>query len=154
MPVGRPSIYSEQIAAEICNRIALGESLIKICKDDHMPNRDTVRMWVIEKSDFSVKYARAREDQQDSYSEEILEIADDRSCDVVYEEILSEGKVIKRIPHSDNTAVQRHKLMVDSRKWIMSKLLPKKYGDKITQELTGVDGGPAILQIITKTAKE
>ena len=41
----------------------------------------------------------------------------------------------------DSTAVQRNRLRVDARKWLLSKLAPKKYGDKLTQEHTGANGG-------------
>lgn len=75
---GRPSKYSEELALEICSRIAEGESLLKICRDDHMPRRETVHVWVLEgekhtmsdgfdqkgeeiRVSFSNKYARARE---------------------------------------------------------------------------------------------
>ncbi|TXH58050.1 MAG: terminase small subunit protein, partial [Desulfurellales bacterium] len=48
----------------------------------------------------------------------------------------------------DATAVARNRLRVDARKWLASKLAPKKYGDKVLNEVTGANGG-AIAQSIT-----
>lgn len=142
MPGGRPSKYTEQVADEICNRLSLGESLIKICKDEHMPHRDSVRQWLIDRPEFSAKYARAREDQQDFYQEEILEIADDGRNDWMTKNFAGEETLVV-----NNEAVQRSRLRVDTRKWIMSKLSPKKYGDKIQQEISGKDGEPLLPSI-------
>ena len=58
---GRPSAYSEKNAAEVCERLAAGESLRAICRDGHMPPESTIRGWAIEDySGFSARYARAR----------------------------------------------------------------------------------------------
>lgn len=146
MPGGRPTKYCAQVVDEICNRMSLGESLIKICKDEHLPTRETIRAWITEKPEFSARYAKAREDQQDYYAEEILEIANDESRDVP----LENGKG----GYSSNmTAVQRDRLRVDSLKWIMSKVAPKKYGDKIQQEITGKDGEMLIPSIVVTIEK-
>jgi len=146
MPTGRPSSYSEEIADEICNRLALGESLIQMCKDEHLPSRETVRTWIIAFPSFSAKYARAREEQQEHHAEEILAIADDSSNDWMDRE-MDNGRIERVVDHEN---IQRARLRVDTRKWIMSKLAPKKYGEKITQEHTGPEGGPAILQVVSK----
>ena len=130
---GRPSDYSEAITAEICARIALGESLRKICQSDDMPASSTIFLWLQQHGEFSERYARAREAQADYLAEEILEIADDGSRD--YGE--RDG-----VPIVDHDHIQRSKLRVDARKWYTSKVAPKKYGDRVTQEHTGPDGGP------------
>lgn len=105
---GRPSDYSQEIADEICERLINGQSLNSICKRDDMPGATTVYRWIDEKPAFRDKYARARSDQADTLADEILDIADDGDEDV-----------------------QRSKLRVDARKWVASKLKPKKYGDRI-----------------------
>lgn len=76
MTQGRPSIFSEELADEICERIADGESLRSICRDDEMPSKATVFRWLAEKQDFQDQYTRAREAQADSLVDDMLDIAD------------------------------------------------------------------------------
>ena len=58
---GRPSVYSHAMAEEICNRLAVGESLKSVCQDDGMPDERTVRRWALDPDHpFSPRYARAR----------------------------------------------------------------------------------------------
>lgn len=114
MPIGRPSIYSQELADRICERLASGESLRSICRDDGMPSWPTISKWLNEKPDFVTQYARAREDQAEAHADRIIEIADDDSIDPNH----------KRI-------------MVDARKWVASKLKPKRYGDKAEVEHSG-----------------
>ena len=59
---GRPSVYTPQLADEICERLAAGESLRAICADPHMPDKHRVREWALDDRDgFSPRYARARQ---------------------------------------------------------------------------------------------
>jgi len=132
--VGRPSIYSQELAMEICRQLAEGKSLRKICKAEEMPNASTVHSWVLSNDDFSKQYARAREMQAEHYLDEIIEIADDGSNDTYAGE---DG-----VERFNADVVQRSKLRVDTRKWVMSKLAPKKYSDKVQQEHSGPNGGP------------
>lgn len=136
---GAPSHYTEKTAGLICELIASGESLNRICKAvEGMPDKATVFRWMIAHSEFRDNYARAKEIQAELMAEELLEIADDKSDDV-------SGEL--KLPNS--VAVQRSKLQVDTRKWIASKLLPKKYGDKLAH--TGPDGeGPVQAEITVK----
>ncbi len=74
---GRPSTYSQEIADEVCRRLAGGESLRAICRDEGIPDESTVRLWALDDRDgFAAQYARARE-VQFSHSRRLLEIADD-----------------------------------------------------------------------------
>ena len=115
--------FNPEVAAEICRLMAEeGLSLRQICKRDDMPARSTVHKWLNEHPEFSDQYARAREQMLDSMAEEILEISDDSDEDTV----IGEGGNIK--PNTE--WINRARLRVDSRKWLLSKLLPKKYGDK------------------------
>lgn len=140
-PKGSGSRYTPEIAKEICERLAKGESLQDICKDKHMPAASTVCLWNIDNlHGFSEQYARARRSQAELMANEILKIADDTSKDEFGE---------LGIPN--NVSVQRHRLMVDTRKWYLSKVLPKVYGDKLA--LTDADGtGP--VQFVTKSILE
>jgi hypothetical protein len=120
---GRPSKYSEELADEICLRLSFGEGLVKICKLDHMPARSTVMLWLLKMPGFSDKYALAREAQADYLLEELIDIADDKENDT-YED--AKGNI--RVDHEN---VNRSRLRVDTRKWVISKLAPKKYGDRV-----------------------
>lgn len=90
------------------------------------------------KPEFSEQYARAREAQADKLAEEALQIADDGRSDTYLD---AEGN-----ERTDTEVIQRSKLRVDTRKWLASKMAPKKYGDKVTQEHTGADGGAIQVQ--------
>ncbi len=132
--MSRPSIYTDDLAVRICQRLAAGDSLRSICADDEMPNASTVHAWVLTHEEFSKQYARAREMQAEHYLDEIIEIADDSMLDKFVDD---NGSV-----RTDSEVVARSRLRVDTRKWAMSKMAPRKYGDKITNEHTGKDGGP------------
>ena len=119
MPLGRPDEYTEEKGAAICTRISQGESVRSICIDEDMPNASTVFRWIAVHPSFSKQYALAKECGAEKMADEIMAIAD-----------------------QDGADVQRDKLRVDTRKWLLSKLQPKKYGDRVTNEVTGPDGGP------------
>ena len=137
---GRPTVYSDKLAELICDRLAEGESLRAICRDEAMPSTTTVKRWLRKDEEFRAQYVRAREDQAEHYLDEIIEIADDDSQDTSYGD---SG------PKANTEWISRSKLRVDTRKWAMSKLAPKKYGDKMA--LTDGEGKPLpapIIQII------
>ncbi len=131
---GRPSLYTEALAAKICRRLADGEPLRAICADKVMPDKATVLRWLADKAkaDFRDQYAHAREMQADALFDEALEIADDTSGDWAVDK---DGK--KTLDHEH---VQRSRLRVDTRKWAAGKLAPKRYVDKLQH--TGEGGGP------------
>ena len=130
--IGRPSKYSDALTEVICGRIANGESLVRICLDPLMPSRSSVILWLTQYEGFSVRYARAREAQADYLLEELVQIADDGSNDTYISE---DGKEL-----TNQDVIARSRLRVDARKWVIAKLAPKKYGEKISQEITGKDG--------------
>jgi hypothetical protein len=131
---GRPSTYSVETAEAICEGLAQGSSLRKICSADDMPAMSTVCLWLTKHPDFSAQYARARETQMETLFEEIFEIADDSTGDTFID---SEGK--ERVDHEN---INRSRLRVDTRKWALSKLSPKRYGERLAAELSGPDGAP------------
>jgi hypothetical protein len=135
-PTGQPSSFKQETADAICLRLSAGESLRSICSDEGMPTKTTVFKWLADFPAFANQYARAREEQADFYAEQIVEIADE---DCV---TLKSGDGDDVEVAFDATAVARNRLRVDARKWYASKVAPKKYGDKITQEHVGADGGP------------
>lgn len=120
--MARPSDYNEKLAADICERLIEGESLRSVCRDPEMPAISTVMLWITKHSAFSEQYEKATEERAAGMFEDMFDIADD--------------------VEPDAASVAKARLRVDTRKWALSKMLPKKYGDKITQEHTGADGGP------------
>jgi hypothetical protein len=112
--MGRPSDYTPEMADLICKRLADGESLRSICRDENMPAESTVRAWALDdREGFYAQYARSRDIALDSIAEEVFEIADGLTNDPA-----------------------RDRLRFDARRWYLSKLAPKKYGDKQTIDQT------------------
>lgn len=135
---GRPSLYSVEVAAAICERLSNGESLRKICLDDKMPGRQTVLAWLDDdtKAEFRTKYARAREAQADFLADEIVEIANTpeigtKSTTKEWGTEIAEGDMI-----------EHRRLKVLARQWYAAKLNPKKYGDKMQLDATITDNTP------------
>jgi len=75
--MARPTIFSEELADAICERLAAGESLIRICGGDDFPSDGTVYRWIATIPAFRDKYAQARSVQAERMADEILDIADD-----------------------------------------------------------------------------
>lgn len=120
MPVANP--YNPIITDAICERIATtSKSVPKICEEVGIAY-STHSRWLRESEEYQHKYARAKEDQVELFAEELLEAARDKSGDLLDGEFGQQG---------NSANVQRSKLEVDTLKWLMSKLKPKKYGDKI-----------------------
>lgn len=137
--MGRPTVFEPDIANAICERIASGESLRSVCRTEDYPSDVTVRRWALaDTSGFSAQYARAREMQADTFADELIDIADDGSND--WMKRATKGGEIEIV--LDREHVARSDLRVKSRQWIMSRILPKKYGDKVTQEHQGPNGSP------------
>lgn len=136
--MARPSEFTQDVADEICEKLADGVSLRTICLSEEMPARSTVFKWLRDIEGFSDQYARAREAQADLLADEILVIADDASQDTVLKE-RGDGSEYEV---ANTEWINRSRLRVDARKWLASKMAPKKYGDKVTNEHTGPGGGP------------
>jgi hypothetical protein len=114
--MARPSKYSEKLTDKICEQLAEGKSLNQLCKKKDYPSIATVFRWLSEKPEFQDKYARARQEQAETLADEIVYIADNAED------------------------YQKARLQVDARKWVASKLKPKKYGDRMA--LAGDDDSP------------
>lgn len=128
--VGRPSLFTPELANKICVALASGLSLSAICREPGMPSRVTVGKWLLNpgddpaKREFLINYAQARELQADGFVDEMLAVAYDDSQD---ERIGPDGEVIG----CNNEFVQRSRLKVDTLKWIAARMAPKKYGDRL-----------------------
>jgi hypothetical protein len=124
--MGRPSEYTPETALAICDRLTNGQSLREICRADDMPDKSTVFRWLSWNEQFRDQYARAKEAGIEALAEDLLDIADDSTNDWVDRQF---GETTVRVV--DNECLQRSRLRVDTRKWLLSKLAPKKYGDKL-----------------------
>jgi hypothetical protein len=143
---GRPSDYSEQMADTICERLTQGESLRTICADEGMPHAGTVCRWLAKHDTFREQYVLAREAQAELHADEMVEIADDGHNDWMEKNFGEDTRWVE-----NGEAIRRSALRIDTRKWVASRLLPKKYGDKT--QLTGADGvSPVHVVIQSKDA--
>ena len=130
--------FSQDLFDTICERIADGESLRKICTDDDMPSRVNVMRWLAGSEELRIQYARAREEQADTIFDEILDIADDARNDWV-----EDGEGGERY---NGDHVQRSRLRIDARKWMAGKLRPKKYGEKMDHSVSVDDPLSSLLK--------
>jgi hypothetical protein len=137
--MGRPSDFTEETAARICELIAQGVSLRSICDAEDFPAASTVFKWLSERPAFSEQYARAREAQADAIFDEMLDIADDGRNDWLENRDEEGGSSGWRV---NGEHIQRSRLRIEARKWMASKLQPKKYGEKVVNEHGGIDGKP------------
>lgn len=135
-------MFTQEIADQICERLAKGEPLAHICRDENMPAVRTVSDWKKVHEAFSADFARARDDGFDQIAADCLDIADDGWNDTYLDD---EGN--KR---TDADVIQRSKLRIETRLKLLAKWDPKRYGDKITQEHTGADGGPVQIEKIER----
>ena len=104
--------YEMAIMEGICERIANGESLDKVCKGDGMPVRRTVFAWLNTIPECTMMYQNALAMRGEHYADQIVDMADSA--------IGQPGEIVSAT-----------KVAVDARKWVAARLLPKKYGDKL-----------------------
>lgn len=136
MPAGRPTKYRDRVAMMICVKLSLGWSLNAICKSKLYPSKSTVFKWLSENREFSDMYRAAREMQQESYLDEIIEISDDASNDY----FTKTGKDGSEYEALNSEHIQRSKLRVDTRKWVMERMAPRKYMPQSKVDHTTSDG--------------
>jgi hypothetical protein len=138
--MGRTAIYSDEIADKVLAGLKAGKTLREVCREDGMPAAPTVIEWIYEKKhgDFAERYARAREIGYQQMADEILELADDGRNDWVDRQ---DGVRVANHEH-----ITRSRLRFDARRWLLSKALPKIYGDKLAH--SGPDGGPMQIAVL------
>lgn len=148
--IGRPTDYTPELAEAICDKISEGKSLRTICVDEGMPDKSQIFRWLRKNEDFRDQYARAKEEAVDAMIEDMIDIADDGTNDYM---------TITKGDHSynveDREVTNRSRLRVDTRKWIVSKLKPKKYGDKvdITSDGKAIKGNTIVFEDFRDEAK-
>ena len=122
----------------ILRRISNGESVRSVLSDNRdkevLPSRKTFFEWLLDDKTLSDQYAHACEKRADAIFEEILDIADETHSD---KKVLEDGREV-----IDNEVVQRSRLRVDARKWMLSKMNPKKYSDKIQVDTSTFEEQP------------
>ena len=146
--MARPSTFSQETADAICDRLAVGQSLREICRDEAMPGASTVFQWLAKHEKFAEQYARAKSAGIEALAEDILEIADDATNDWM-ERNGEKGESIGW--QLNGEAVRRSQIRIDARKWLLSKLAAKKYGDRVEQSIQGPGGGPVQVSEIRRT---
>lgn len=149
MTSGRHSEFTEAIAKLICDRLVEGESLRQICRDEDMPSAGTVFKWLTQFPTFAEQYAKAREAQADALYDELFDIADDGTNDWI--EIETKKRGVEIVLNKE--AIMRSRLRADVRKWALARMAPKKYGERIAQEITNPDGSLAGLDDVKIAAR-
>lgn len=149
----------EKVTDHICAELQKGRSLENICtKDEGMPTVAGFLKWVNTEPQIGKDYARAREIGYLMLADEIVALSDKTHEWVTVQELDPDGNpmfdeagepMLKKVLMPLNSDVVAHKrLQIDTRKWMLSKMLPKIYGDKLTQEHTGANGGPITMAAV------
>lgn len=147
---GRNTIYTDEIGDTIEARLAGGETLIAICRDEGMPDERTVRGWALKpQHPFYPKYTRGRELGYMRMADELIHIMDDGQNDWMARQIaeMAEDDPRRIAWQLNGEHVARSRLRIDGRKWLLSKALPKIYGDKVA--LTDAEGGKLVIEFST-----
>jgi hypothetical protein len=122
---GRPKLTPE-LEEELLELLASGKTLLQVCEDDRFPAEASIRKKALEDQEFGSKYSRAREIGYLRMADELFEIVDDGRNDwMTVKRGDEEVEVVNR------EAVERSKLRFQARQWLLSKALPKIYGDKL-----------------------
>lgn len=135
--LGRPTIFTQDVADQICERLMHGETLRQIVRDEAMPCRRSVHNWLATNQTFMHQYAQAKEHQADTIFDEMFDIADDGTNDWM---LRSQGEDDIEVVNHEN--IQRSRLRIDTRKWALARMAPKKYGEKVETTIKGDADAP------------
>ncbi len=124
-----PRNWTDELKSELCRRIAEGETILAMAGKDGFPSQSAVYSELRRDPDFAKEYELAREWQLTAWEDEIIELANDSSNDR-----LPDGRI-------DVDHIARMKLVVNTKQWIMARRNPRKYGDRVSAELSGPNGG-------------
>lgn len=127
--MARPTEYNEEIAARICEQLADGKPMIEICSAEGMPARSTVYKWLAANPGFVAMHQAAREEHADAEFERL---------DALVNTVLPKDANGR----TDMGDVQQLRLKVDTKKWQLARMHPKKYAERF--ELTGAAGAPLV----------
>lgn len=141
--MGRLPTFNDGHRERILEMLYQGMTLTSACRSaDDLPAPSTVCMWARKDEEFAKQYARAREVGYALMADQLADIADDGTND--YMTVVVSGHEIEKL---DSEHIQRSKLRVDTRKWLLSKALPKIYGDKHQMEVSAPGGGPVEIAV-------
>jgi|TARA_Y100000389_G_C17329014_1_gene447074 hypothetical protein len=131
--MARPTIYTVKLEDRMLEEIASGRSVISLCREeDWTPNADTWYRWMYKIDGLSDRYTRAKSISSEFHADQILAIADE----------------------ADNQTFQVARLQIDARKWVASKLVPNKYGEKSQIDHTSSDESmkaPTVIKLVSKS---
>ena len=148
---GRPSSYTQDAADAICALLAQGWSLRRVieqgCNEEefkgvNFPSVATVFSWMRNNPEFLKQYARAKQESADGMAEELLDIADDGRNDTYIDD--------NGYEKTNHDVIARSRLRVDTRKFLMAKMKPKVYGDKLDLTSAGdkIEVTPLVISAI------
>ena len=128
--MGQHILRTFENSERICEMLASGCSLRQVARVLGLTEA-AIRKWAKDDKEFGEHYSKAMLDRWEKMADELVELAD-ADCTG------PDGR-------TDNALVQQRRLQVDTRKWVLSKMLPRKYGDKI--EITGDADAPLLTRI-------
>jgi hypothetical protein len=107
---GRPTTYTEELGKRICHEIAGSDQGLRklLAEHDDFPTLQTVLQWTRNNAQFADHFAQAKRQQIEAMAEDIVDLSNDDSID----------------PNDK-------RIRIDTRKWLLSKLIPRTYGDKL-----------------------
>lgn len=125
-----PDLTFEEKFEYVCKEVENGRALRKACPE--FMGLEKFYEMLKSNSELAKRYAHACDARADKIFDDMLSISDDNSRDTFIDD--------KGVERTDNDVIQRSKLMVDTRKWVLAKLAPKKYGDKTEVDHKSSDG--------------
>lgn len=167
---GKPSSYTAEVGDEICRRLAEGEPLAQICRDEHMPAVRTVSDWKANHEDFALKFQDARTDGFDAIAADCLHIADTPLPGVAEEleevEVVDPAKPddpptreLRVVKRKREDMLGHRRLQIDTRLKLLAKWDRARYGDHVTlagdpdAPLSGLSDAELDARIAEKMAK-
>lgn len=152
---GRPREWADEDFVPILARHAQGELLLNILKDHGMPSWGT--FWTRVRGPDAPEWLKkaddvARQSFASHKSEELMIITDEDPI-VAFQNLDAGGKDDKEVVRVDGAAVQWQKLRVETRKWLVSKVLPRLYGERVAATLQNPDGS-AVIPTLTLIVKK
>ena len=134
---GRPEAFDQDLADTICTQLTEGKTLRQICSEKGMPDLAMIRRWIQEKPLFNLHYSRARTEQTRAWADQIISLSDDMSND--YRDVTTvTGKAVRQV---DRPHIERVRLQIETRKWIMARVNKAEFGDKTSDS----DGTPSMI---------